>query len=120
MTGANLDFNIERKPTSVPSAFFYIYPMLIRIVKMTFQPDKVNDFINAFELRKELIGNFEGCGGVDLLRDINQPNIFFTYSKWQNEAALEKYRQSELFQSTWEEVKKLFSDKPEAWSVENL
>jgi len=72
----------------------------------------------AFEARKELIGNFEGCGGVDLLRDIHQPHIFFTYSKWQNEAALEKYRQSELFQSTWQQVKKLFNGKPEAWSVE--
>ena len=92
--------------------------MLIRIVKMTFQPAKVGHFINAFESKKELIANFEGCTGVDLLRDINQPNIFFTYSKWRDEEALEKYRQSELFQSTWKEVKKLFSGKPEAWSVE--
>ena len=85
---------------------------------MTFQPDKVTDFLQAFESRKERIANFEGCSGVDLLRDINQTNIFFTYSKWQNEAALEKYRESELFQSTWDEVKKMFSGKPEAWSVE--
>ena len=85
---------------------------------MTFQPDKVNDFLQAFELRKERIGNFEGCSGVELLRDINQPNIFFTYSKWQNASALEKYRQSELFQTTWDEVKPLFNGKPEAWSVE--
>ena len=91
--------------------------MLIRIVKLSFQPDKINDFVAAFETRKQLIGNFEGCAGVDLLRDINQPNIFFTYSKWQNEAALEKYRQSELFQTTWDEVKQLFNGKPEAWSV---
>jgi heme-degrading monooxygenase HmoA len=85
---------------------------------MTFRPEKAGDFINAFEARKELIAGFEGCSGVELLREINQPNIFFTYSKWQNEAALEKYRQSELFQSTWDEVKQLFSGKPEAWSVE--
>ena len=87
---------------------------------MAFRPEKVGDFINAFEARKELIAGFEGCSGVDLLRDINQPNIFFTYSKWQEEASLEKYRQSELFQSTWAEVKQLFNDKPEAWSVIKL
>ena len=98
----------------------YIYPMLIRIVKMTFLSEKVNEFITAFESRKDLIGNFEGCSGVELLRDIQQPNIFFTYSKWQNEQALEKYRQSQLFQSTWEEVKKWFNDKPEAWSLESV
>ena len=86
---------------------------------MTFQPEKVNDFINAFESKKDLIGNFEGCAGVELLRDIQQPNVFFTYSKWQSEDALEKYRQSPLFQATWDEVKKWFSDKPEAWSLEN-
>ena len=85
---------------------------------MTFHPEKINDFIQAFESRKELIGSFEGCAGVDLLRDVNNTNVFFTYSKWQNEQALEKYRQSELFQTTWEEVKKLFTGKPEAWSVE--
>ena len=94
--------------------------MLIRIVKMTFQPGKEDDFIQAFTQRKHLIGNFEGCSGVDLLRDIQNPNVFFTYSTWQNEQALEKYRKSELFQSTWDEVKKWFGGKPEAWSVASL
>ena len=94
--------------------------MLIRIVKMTFDPKKTNDFIKAFEARKDLIGNFEGCTGVELLRDMQQGNVFFTYSKWQSEAALEKYRQSELFISTWDEVKKWFSGKPEAWSLEAI
>ena len=94
--------------------------MLLRIVKMTFEPAKVADFMNAFEARKNLIANFEGCSGVDLLRDINQPNVFFTYSKWQNEEALENYRRSELFQSTWKEVKQWFCDKPDAWSVQKV
>ena len=94
--------------------------MLIRIVKMTFQPERTDDFIKAFEARKNLIGNFEGCTGVELLRDINQPSIFFTYSKWQSAQALEKYRQSDLFISTWDEVKKWFNGKPEAWSVETV
>ncbi len=85
---------------------------------MTFQPEKVNDFIGAFNSRKDLIGNFEGCSGVELLRDMNQPNIFFTYSNWQNQQALEKYRQSQLFKTTWNEVKKWFNGKPEAWSLE--
>jgi quinol monooxygenase YgiN len=94
--------------------------MLLRIVKMIFDPNRTDDFIKAFELRRNLIASFEGCQGVELLRDINQPNIFFTYSTWQSEAALEKYRQSELFTTTWDEVKQLFAGKPEAWSVEQL
>ena len=91
--------------------------MLIRIVKMTFSPDKTGDFITEFNKRKHFIASFEGCEGVELLRDISNPNIFFTYSKWQNEEFLEKYRQSELFGNVWRLVKQWFDDKPEAWSV---
>ncbi len=91
--------------------------MLIRIVKMTFSPDKTGDFIAEFNSRKHLIASFEGCAGVELLRDIANPNIFFTYSKWQNEEFLEKYRKSDLFGKVWSHVKQWFADKPEAWSV---
>lgn len=93
---------------------------LIRIVKLTFAPDKISDFLKAFDERKEMIAAFEGCSSVELLRDINNPNIFFTYSKWDNENSLEKYRNSELFSSIWDTVKKWFADKPEAWSVEQV
>jgi autoinducer 2-degrading protein len=91
--------------------------MLIRIVKMTFRPDKVQDFVAVFNERKHLIAAAEGCQGVELLRDISNPNIFFTYSKWNDESSLELYRQSELFNQVWDQVKQWFNDKPEAWSV---
>ena len=87
---------------------------------MTFKAEHTAQFALVFEQRKRLIESFEGCRGVKLLRDINNPNIFFTFSIWLNALALENYRQSELFQSTWSEVKKMFADKPEAWSVEEL
>lgn len=94
--------------------------MLIRIVKMTFAPERTHDFIAAFNERKHLIGAFPGCNGVELLRDINNPSIFFTYSKWDTVEHLEAYRISELFTSTWAVVKPWFIAKPEAWSVESL
>lgn len=81
---------------------------------MSFNPDKVNDFISVFHERKHFIASSEGCSGVQLLRDISNRNIFFTYSKWNDENSLEKYRQSELFNQVWSEVKKWFADKPEA------
>ncbi|MFM2306610.1 MAG: hypothetical protein RLZZ367_1279 [Bacteroidota bacterium] len=92
--------------------------MLIRIVKMTFAEDKVADFVNTFNQRKHLIASFQGCSGVQLLRDTNDPRIFFTYSNWDNAASLEKYRQSELFNTVWSTVKEWFVARPEAWSVE--
>ena len=87
---------------------------LIRIVKMTFHQEKVNDFRKIFDERKEKIASFPGCTKLELLND---RNIFFTYSIWDNEESLEKYRTSELFQATWALVKPLFSAKTEAWSV---
>ena len=94
--------------------------MIVRIVKMTFKTEHVGQFMDVFNQRKRLIESFEGCHGVKLLRDISDPNIFFTYSIWINALALENYRHSELFQTTWSEVQKLFGDKPQAWSVEEL
>lgn len=90
---------------------------LTRIVKLTFAPDKVDDFLQTFNERKDLIASFKGCRSVQLLRDINNPNIFFTYSKWDSEQSLENYRNSELFNTVWSTVKQWFAGKPEAWSV---
>jgi heme oxygenase (mycobilin-producing) len=92
--------------------------MIIRIVKMTFMPEKVNEFLEIFNSSKQLIRNFEGCSHLELLNDINSPNIFFTYSYWQCETHLNNYRDSELFGSVWKKTKPLFSAKAEAWSVE--
>lgn len=92
--------------------------MIIRIVKMTFMPEKVNEFLEIFDSSKHLIRNFEGCSHLELLNDINSPNIFFTYSYWKSEKDLNNYRDSELFGTVWKKTKVLFAVKTEAWSVE--
>ncbi len=94
--------------------------MLIRIVKMEFEPVEVEAFQEIFQRNKEKIRGYDGCQFVELYRDKNNKNIFFTYSYWENEAALEKYRNSALFEEVWAQTKKLFSAKPEAWSVERV
>ena len=91
--------------------------MIIRIVKMTFQPEKVNEFLEVFNASKHLIRNFEGCSHLELLNDINRSNIFFTYSHWETEEHLNNYRHSELFEGVWAKTKVLFAAKAEAWSV---
>ncbi len=94
--------------------------MLIRIVRMTFQPEKVADFLTVFEESKEKIRARPGCHRLELLRDLDLPNVFMTYSYWDDAAALNHYRDSELFKSTWAKTKVLFADKPVAYSVERL
>jgi heme oxygenase (mycobilin-producing) len=94
--------------------------MLIRIVRMTFQPEKVSDFLAIFESSKHKIRNFEGCNHLELLRDLDYPHIFSTYSLWESPEALENYRQSELFKATWAATKLLFAEKPFAFSNESF
>ncbi len=91
--------------------------MIIRFVKMTFEPDKVQDFLKVFNESKGNIRSCEGCLSLELLRDINKPHILFTKSIWLSEDYLNQYRNSKLFEITWAKTKILFFDKPEAWSL---
>lgn len=94
--------------------------MLVRIVKMSFETHNIETFLSIFEDSKHLIRGFEGCKFLELYRDKNQTNIFFTYSYWKSETDLENYRHSELFKAVWSKTKVLFNAKPEAWSVDKL
>jgi len=94
--------------------------MLIRIVKMSFEPSKIEAFLENFELNKQDIRNFEGCEFLELYRDKHDPNRFFTYSYWQTESDLNAYRHSDLFKGIWSKTKPFFNQKAEAWSVDCL
>ncbi|HAO15093.1 MAG TPA: antibiotic biosynthesis monooxygenase [Tenacibaculum sp.] len=94
--------------------------MLIRIVKLSFSPENINEFIEIFNINEKNIRNFKGCRLLELYRDKDNPNIFFTYSYWDSEEYLESYRNSELFKNIWAKTKTLFNDKPMAWSVNKL
>ncbi|NRA52273.1 MAG: antibiotic biosynthesis monooxygenase [Phaeodactylibacter sp.] len=92
--------------------------MIKRIVKLTFKPEHISDFQDIFEASKKLIRSFPGCHHLELWQQKGQPEVFFTFSYWDNEAALDAYRHSDLFKRTWAQTKVLFGGKPEAWSVE--
>jgi quinol monooxygenase YgiN len=92
--------------------------MIVRIVKMVFLPEQVQSFVQLFDERKERIRNFKGCHHLELWKESGKDNIFFTYSHWENEQALDHYRFSEFFKETWGLTKALFAQKAEAWSVE--
>ena len=53
---------------------------MIRIVKMTFKADKIDEFLSNFNNVKQQIRDFEGVNRLELLNDKNNPNIYFTYS----------------------------------------
>ncbi len=94
--------------------------MIIRIVRMTFKPEEVDAFLELFDNSKSQIRHFEGCHHLELLKDANDARIFSTYSKWENEDALNAYRHSELFGLVWPATKSKFAEKPIAFSLKEF
>ena len=87
---------------------------------MSFHPENITAFLENFEIMKDKIRNAPGNRFLELYQDKNNPCVFFTYSFWETEDDLENYRKSALFDGVWTFTKKLFNDKPEAWSVNKV
>ncbi len=94
--------------------------MITRFVKLTIKVDQIVAFQKAFSERNKVIESFQGCQKVELLQDVNDKRVFFTFSEWNKEDDLENYRNSDFFQDTWSTVKPMFDGKPEAWSLNVL
>ncbi len=94
--------------------------MLIRIVRMTFKAEGVDDFLENFHAHKQSIRNFPGCHHLELWQDENDKNIFLTHSYWESEDKLNQYRDSELFKTVWTFTKALFAAKPQAFSSKKI
>jgi len=93
---------------------------MIRIVSMHFKESECEVFLELFRTVEANIRSFPGCSHLELLRDIEDPCRFVTYSHWVNQEALNTYRKSVLFQSTWAATKVLFDEKPLAWSLQHF
>jgi len=94
--------------------------MLIRTVRMTFAPEAVPDFLAMFEETSPQIRAVNGCLHLELWQDHRFPNILTTYSHWTDEAALQAYRESSLFLTTWKKTKTWFAAPPVAHSSSRL
>jgi len=94
--------------------------MITRIVKLKFQEKYILDFQEFAKEIKTTIKSHEGCLYLEVLQDISDKTIFFTYSKWNSEEDLNNYRNSEFFRKIWPKTKQWFSEKPNAWSVNSV
>lgn len=92
--------------------------MVIRIVRMHFTADGVERFLQIFGENKDTIRNMKGCSHLELLKDIHDPLVYTTLSHWDSAESLDLYRRSELFKRVWSGVKTLFSERPQAYSLE--
>tara|TARA_B100001057_G_C22793956_1_gene928808 strand:- start:1371 stop:1667 length:297 start_codon:yes stop_codon:yes gene_type:complete len=94
--------------------------MIVRIVKLSFHAEFISDFKTIFEQNKQNIISQKGCSRLEMLQDINNLNVFLTYSWWNSEENLNNYRNSDLFKTVWKKTKVLFNKKPEAWSTNKI
>lgn len=97
-----------------------IETMLKRIVRMDFDPAKVNDFLELFENVKDKIAASGGCTYLELCQDAEHPHVYYTFSTWESEQDLQNYRHSALFEDTWAKTKVLFGGKPQAYSLMSI
>jgi len=91
--------------------------MIKRIVKLTFSAEAREDFISVFTQHKIDMKAFPACKKLESMEDIDQPGLFFTYSIWDSEEALEEYRSSDYFRKIWGTIKPWFDERPQAWSL---
>lgn len=92
--------------------------MIRRIVKMHFKKDCIEEFKAIYASVRDKIESQPGCYSVELMKDINDPCIMFTYSIWEDKESLDAYRNSNTFKEVWPRTKALFDKIPEAWSLE--
>ena len=90
--------------------------MIIRVVRMTFLPKQVAEFLALFQATASRIRQQPGCRHLELWQDAGNPAIYCTYSQWDDEAALNAYRKSALFGEVWPATKALFAAPPVAFS----
>lgn len=91
--------------------------MIRRLVKMTVPPERAGEFERLYAEVRERVLSAPGCRKLELYRDLRDSGIFFTWSLWDDEQAVETYRKSEIYRSVWPRLKALFASKAEAWSV---
>jgi len=95
--------------------------MIKRIVMMKLLPETEGHFIDIFNQVKNEIRSQTGCEGLELLRSSDKGGIcIWTISLWKSIDDLETYRSSALFRKTWSEVKSLFADRAQAWTLTSI
>ena len=90
--------------------------MLLRTVRMTFDPARLDDFLALFAEARPKIAAAPGCQHLELWQDARFPNVLSTFSRWDDADALEAYRRSDLFRTTWARTTPMFAAAPVAHS----
>jgi hypothetical protein len=91
--------------------------MIVRLVCMKIQPDKLAEFQRIYQGACDRIRAFPGCTFLQLLLDTDGEGNLYTISHWRSAEDLDAYRHSSFFRGIWERLKPMFRDKPWAQST---
>lgn len=92
--------------------------MITRIVKLTVKPEAIEAFTTHYSIFKDYVLSQEGCHSLHLSQTTDGPsNVYYTFSIWGSEAALDAYRHTEKFKTEiWPSLKACFQERAEAAS----
>jgi len=97
---------------------FKLTSMMTRFVRLSFQVEHREAFLEIFAKHKISIQDFEGLQEIKLLEEMENPGVFFTHSIWDSHVCLENYRDSAYFRKIWSTIKPWFNERAQAWSLE--
>ena len=92
--------------------------MIYRIVKLKFARREMQTIKPLFTAVAPKVRGTDGCTYLEILYDLRDSGKVMTYSRWESEAHLEAYRESEIFRSFWSKIKPDFIKPAEAWSMQ--
>ena len=69
---------------------------IIRLIYVTVQPNQVKDAVSLWKNHcAPLMIKQPGCQSEKLLECVDAPGEFISYSEWDNQANIDKYRESQ-------------------------
>jgi heme-degrading monooxygenase HmoA len=69
---------------------------IVRLIYVTVKPNQINDAINLWKNHcAPLMIKQPGCQSEKLLECVDAPGEFISYSEWDNQANIDKYRASD-------------------------
>lgn len=92
---------------------------MVRIVKMTFAEGNREKFLAVYKEVEPFIQKMPGLQELKLYSLLDNKQVLFTLSRWEDASFLEAYRNSDLFKETWDKVKPLISEPAQAYSLED-
>lgn len=92
--------------------------MIVRLVSLKVDQERVEDFRKFFEGLYAGIKAHQGCLYLQLVRDLEGLGEYFTISVWESLETLDNYRNGPFFKETWPKVKTFLREKAWAQSFE--